>query len=126
MDKEILIALEDSEFAERILDCISSEEVQEYFEEAGINISDEEADKILCSVYGVEEEAAFVNDYDLALCAGGKDDSNEKGEAEKRTEDEIFETVQSAVGKEKLEQKIEQNKNLCLRYGGPKLEPPDA
>lgn len=125
MDKEILVALENSEFAEKILDCISPEEVQEYFEEIGINISDTDANKILCSVYGVEEETAFVNDYDLALCAGGKDDSNATaGEAETKTEDEIFKTIKAAVGEEKFEQKTDENKPLCLRYGGPKINPP--
>ena len=50
MDREILQALEDSEFAETILDCLSAEEVQECFESINISISDEDAEKILCSV----------------------------------------------------------------------------
>ena len=124
MDKEILNALEDSDFAEKILDCISPEEVQEYFEQIGINISDTDANKILCSVYGIEEEAAFVNDYDLALCAGGKDDSKEIGKTEKRTEDEIFKTIKVAVGAEKFAQKIDANRELYIGYDDSKVESP--
>ena len=124
MDKEILVALEDSEFAEKILDCISPEEVQEYFEEIGINISDTDANRILCSVYGVEEEAAFVSDYDLAICVGGKDDSKE---SLGKNSDDVVEAIIGAVGKEKLEQQVDKNKDLYMKnvigkVDNPKIE----
>ena len=122
MDKEILTALEDSKFAEQILDCISPEEVQGYFEEIGINITDEDANTILCSVYGVEGEAAFTNDYDVALVAGGKNDN--AGNKPKGADNEVVDTLMGSVGAEKLAQKMsERNKhNIAIRYGAPKLE----
>lgn len=125
MDKEILTALEDSEFAEKILDCISPEEVQGYFEEIGINITDDEANTILCSVYGVEKEAAFTNDYDLSLVAGGKDDKNDKTVA-KGADSEVVDTLIGSIGAEKLAKKMgEKNNLILLRYGAPKTEETD-
>ena len=117
MDKEVLVALEDNEFAEKILDCISPEEVQEYFEEIGINISDTDANKILCSVYGVEEEAQFVNDYDLALCAGGKNSSKKGADTEAALNDGILAVIVGAVGKEKLKEKVDKNKDFYIKSG---------
>lgn len=106
MDKEILQALEDSEFAETILDCLSAEEVQECFESINISISDEDAEKILCSVYGVEEEAKFMNDYDLALCAGGQSAQVPAAKTE------IFNNeVVQAIGLQKVIDKFKNNSN---------------
>lgn len=124
MDKEILTALQDSEFAEKILDCISAEEVQGYFDEIGINITDEEADNILCSVYGVEAEAAFVNDYDLALVAGGKSD-NAKNNG-RNVDEDVVKAIMGSVGAKKFAEKVEKNRKndklMVLRYGAPKIK----
>lgn len=126
MDKEILNALEDSEFAEKILDCISLEEVQGYFEEIGITVTDEDANTILCSVYGIEGEAAFTNDYDLALVAGGK--SNDENKPPKGADGDVVEVLMSSVGAEKLAKKMNEqnnNKNIAIRYGAPKIKKSD-
>ncbi len=125
MDKEILTALEDSEFAEKILDCISPEEVQGYFEEIGINITEDDVNKILCSVYGVEAEAAFSNDYDLALVAGGKPD-NAANACAADVDPDVVNALVGSVGAEKLAEKIAENKRsdhpIALRYGAPRIK----
>ena len=126
MDKEILTALEDSKFAEQILDCISPEEVQGYFEEIGINITDEDANTILCSVYGIESETAFTNDYDMALVAGGKSDG--KNSKPKRADSDVVEVLMGSVGAEKLAQKMNEKdkyQQIAIRYGAPKIEKTD-
>lgn len=125
MDKEILTALDDAEFAEKILDCISPEEVQGYFEEIGINITEEDVNKILCSVYGVEEEAAFSNDYDLALVAGGKSDDAANACAPDIDPD-VVNALVGSVGAERLAEKIAENKKsdhpMAIRYGVPRIK----
>lgn len=125
MDKEILTALEDTEFAEKILDCISPEEVQGYFEEIGINITEDDVNKILCSVYGVEEETAFANDYDLSLVAGGKSDDTASACAVDVDQDVVNVLVDS-VGAEKLAEKFAENKKsdhpIAIRYGFPRIK----
>lgn len=123
MDKEILMALEDSEFAEKILDCISPEEVQEYFEEAGIYVTEEDVNKILCSVYGVAEESALTNDYDLTLVAGGN--SGGKVCVTENVDKDVIKALESSVGVECLAQKLAENKAnnpIAIRYGAPKIE----
>ena len=122
MDKEILTALEDTEFAEKILDCISLEEVQGYFEEIGINVTEEDANTILCSVYGIEGEAAFTNDYDLALVAGGK--SNDKNDIPKGADSDVVEVLMGSVGAEKLAKKMNERDDrrpIAIRYGATKI-----
>ena len=79
MEKEILQKLEETEFAEKILECLDVEEIQECFREEQIYITEEDAEKILCSVYGVRSEPQFVPDYDMALCAGGKKEQAQDG-----------------------------------------------
>ena len=126
MDKEILTALEETEFAEKILDCISPEEVQGYFEGIGINISEEDANTILCSVYGVEEEARFTNDYDMALVAGGKSDATNHGT--KGADNDVVEALISSVGAEKLAQKMndkDRHHQISIQYGSPKIKKSD-
>ena len=126
MDKEILTALEDTDFAEKILDCISSEEVQGYFEEIGINITDEDANTILCSVYGIEGEAAFTNDYDMALVACGKPDG--KSNRLKGADGTVVDVLMDSVGAEKLAKKMNEKDRwhqITIRYGGPKIEKTD-
>lgn len=126
MDKEILTALESNEFAEKILDCISPEEVQGYFEEIGINITEEDANRILCSVYGVEEEAAFTNDYDLALVAGGK--SDDKNSNPVGANSDVVDVLMNSVGAEKLAKKMsekDEHNQIAVRYGAPKAEKTD-
>ncbi|MDO4199562.1 MAG: hypothetical protein Q4D57_02220 [Clostridia bacterium] len=126
MDKEILTALEDNEFAEKILDCISPEEVQGYFEEMGINVTDEDANVILCSVYGIEGEAAFANDYDLELVAGGKSDDENK--PPKGADSDVVEVLMNSVGAEKLAKKMNEKdkcNQIAIRYGAPKIEKTD-
>ncbi len=125
MDKEILTALEDSVFAEKIIECISPEEVQGYFEEIGINITEEDANTILCSVYGVKGETAFTNDYDMALVAGGK---SEKEGNKIGPDANVTEVLVGSVGADKLTEKIETKKKkplALLIYGAPKIEEKD-
>ncbi len=125
MDKENLNALEDAECAKKILDCISPEEVQGYFEEIGINITEDDVNKILCSVYGVEEEAAFSNDYDLALVAGGKSESDANSCAVDVDKD-VVNALVGSVGAERLAEKIAENKKsnhpIAIRYGAPRIK----
>ena len=63
--------LEDDEFSEKILDCISVEEIQSCFEDEGMDISESDAKKILSSVYGVNDEIEEIDDFALAYCVGG-------------------------------------------------------
>lgn len=108
MDKEILKALEDTEFAEKILECISPEEVQGYFEEIGIDITEEDVNKILCSVYGVEEEAVFANDYDLSLVAGGSSENTENRDS--NVDKDVINALVRSAGAEKLAETFAKNK----------------
>lgn len=108
MDKEILKALEDTEFAEKILECISPEEVQGYFEEIGIDITEEDVNKILCSVYGVDEEAVFANDYDLSLVAGGSSENAENRDS--NVDQDVVNALVRSAGAEKVAEKFAENK----------------